>query len=116
MGFKGIIVLNWRRVAGRVASLVIVAGSVLNASSSIPSTSLDITGITGASSWRICGPFKLSEADQSALTVAGVERAFAEDYLAKLGGGEAPLRLRLPTTRRRADFGEKGLWAEVACM
>lgn len=53
--------------------------------------------------WRVTGPFRLPEKDQT-YTEGGLREAFAHDYLAGIGGREAPLSMPPPTTRRLVDF------------
>ncbi len=60
--------------------------------------------ITTITSWRIIGPFKLPDEDQS-YTIEGEERAFKKDYLAGIGGSEAEfMKIADPTTNKNVDF------------
>jgi hypothetical protein len=55
-------------------------------------------------SWRIIGPFRLPDSDQS-YTIGGEERAFKKDYLADIGGSEALfMKIGDPTTNINVDF------------
>lgn len=55
-------------------------------------------------SWRIVGPFRLPDADQS-YTIEGEDRAFKKDYLADIGGSEASfMKINKPTTNIKVDF------------
>jgi dienelactone hydrolase len=82
------------------------AMSAAAATVSVPETKVDLSAgkqLVTVTSWRICGPYKLPEADQ-VYTQAGVARAFSHDYLASIGGTESPFRIGAPTTLRLTDF------------
>jgi predicted esterase len=94
---------NLRPLFAVLSLVTIRAASTVSA----PKTAADMRDgkpLVALTSWRICGPFKLPEADQAAYTNVGAERALAEDYLAKLGGTEVPFKLGSPTTKRAVNF------------
>ncbi|MDR1728336.1 MAG: hypothetical protein LBT74_10515 [Acidobacteriota bacterium] len=54
-------------------------------------------------SWRVIGPFKLPD-DRQVYTIANEKEAFDRDWLAQVGGAEAPSRIGRATTKVEIDF------------
>ena len=81
-----------RNLKSMAAALIFVTAAGA-AAISVPETAVDLrTGkqLVTVTSWRICGPYKLPEADQAVYTQTGVARAFEHDYLTGIGGAESP--------------------------
>lgn len=92
----------------KAAAAVLLAAAALPAATvSVPETTVDLrTGkpLVTITTWRICGPYKLPDADQPAYTPAGFKRAFEHDYLTAMGGAESPFHVGPPATNRFTDF------------
>jgi dienelactone hydrolase len=90
-----------------MAAALVFAMAAGAATVSVPETAVDLRSgkqLVTVTSWRICGPYRLPEADQAVYTQAGLTRAFEHDYLAGIGGAESPFRIGVPTTTRATDF------------
>jgi len=70
---------------------------------SIPKIKFNPESLKTITSWRIVGPFKLPENEQS-YTLENEKNAFNRDYLSTIGGREAPFKIGKPTSRIKIEF------------
>lgn len=103
--------LGWILISGVLFLLAVFAFWLVwhRSRAAIPVTYLNVDQpITSVSSWRIVGPFPLSSSEQ-AFTVPIEAVAFDKNYLARIGGAEAPLKLGQPKTKVFIDFSKDSL-------